>query len=278
LRKIGLSGRSIVPLLIGFGCTVPAVMSTRTLPSDRDRKMTIILTPFMSCTAKLPIYAFFVSAFFPGHGGLIMTGLYVFSILVGILIAFVYKKVLFKGEAAPFVMELPNYRLPSLRSTLQLMWEKAKDFLQKAFSVILIATIVVWFMQSFDPTFNLVEDSGESIMALIAGLLVPLFRPIGLGDWRLITALISGFMAKESVVSTLQVLFGETGLTNVLTTAGAFTMLVFSLLYAPCVAAVASIKRELGAKWAVGVVLWQCVLAWIVALIVKLILTAAGVA
>ena len=278
LRKIGLSGRSIVPLLIGFGCTVPAVMSTRTLPSDRDRKMTIILTPFMSCTAKLPIYAFFVSAFFPGHGGLIMTGLYMFSILVGILIAFVYKKVLFKGEAAPFVMELPNYRLPSLRSTLQLMWEKAKDFLQKAFSVILIATIVVWFMQSFDPTFNLVEDSGESIMALIAGLLVPLFRPIGLGDWRLITALISGFMAKESVVSTLQVLFGETGLTNVLTTAGAFTMLVFSLLYAPCVAAVASIKRELGAKWAVGVVLWQCVLAWIVALIVKLILTAAGVA
>jgi ferrous iron transport protein B len=278
LRKIGLSGRSIVPLLIGFGCTVPAVMSTRTLPSDRDRKMTIILTPFMSCTAKLPIYAFFVNAFFPGHGGLIMTGLYVFSILVGILIAFVYKKVLFKGEAAPFVMELPNYRLPSLRSTLQLMWEKAKDFLQKAFSVILIATIVVWFMQSFDPTFNLVEDSGESIMALIAGLLVPLFRPIGLGDWRLITALISGFMAKESVVSTLQVLFGETGLTNVLTTAGAFTMLVFSLLYAPCVAAVASIKRELGAKWAVGVVLWQCVLAWIVALIVKLILTAAGVA
>ena len=207
-----------------------------------------------------------------------MTGLYVFSILVGILIAFVYKKVLFKGEAAPFVMELPNYRLPSLRSTLQLMWEKAKDFLQKAFSVILIATIVVWFMQSFDPTFNLVEDSGDSIMAVIAGLLVPLFRPLGLGDWRFVTALISGFMAKESVVSTLQVLFGETGLAGALTTAGAFTMLVFSLLYSPCVAAVASIKRELGAKWAVGVVLWQCVLAWIVALIVKLILTAAGVA
>ena len=278
LRKIGLSGRSIVPLLIGFGCTVPAVMSTRTLPSDRDRKMTIILTPFMSCTAKLPIYAFFVSAFFPAHGGFIMTGLYLLSIVVGILIAFVYKRVLFKGEAAPFVMELPNYRLPSVRSTLQLMWEKAKDFLQKAFSVILIATIVVWFMQSFDIRLNLVENSGASIMALISGLLVPVFTPLGLGDWRIITALISGFMAKESVVSTLQVLFGENGISSVLTTAGAVTMLVFSLLYAPCVAAVASIKRELGARWAVGVVLWQCVLAWIVALIVKLILTAAGIA
>ena len=278
LRKIGLSGRSIVPLLIGFGCTVPAVMSTRTLPSDRDRKMTIILTPFMSCTAKLPIYAFFVSAFFPAHGGFIMTGLYLLSIIVGILISFVYKKVLFKGEAAPFVMELPNYRLPSVRSTLQLMWEKAKDFLQKAFTVILIATIIVWFMQSFDIRFNLVQNSGASIMALISGLLVPVFTPLGLGDWRIITALISGFMAKESVVSTLQVLFGENGIANVLTTAGAVTMLVFSLLYAPCVAAVASIKRELGARWAAGVVLWQCVLAWIVALIVKLILTAAGIA
>ena len=278
LRKIGLSGRSIVPLLIGFGCTVPAVMSTRTLPSDRDRKMTIILTPFMSCTAKLPIYAFFVSAFFPAHGGFIMTGLYLLSIIVGILISFVYKKVLFKGEAAPFVMELPNYRLPSVRSTLQLMWEKAKDFLQKAFTVILIATIIVWFMQSFDIRFNLVQNSGASIMALISGLLVPVFTPLGLGDWRIITALISGFMAKESVVSTLQVLFGENGISNVLTTAGAVTMLVFSLLYAPCVAAVASIKRELGARWAAGVVLWQCVLAWIVALIVKLILTAAGIA
>ncbi|MBR5357605.1 MAG: ferrous iron transport protein B [Clostridiales bacterium] len=278
LRKIGLSGRSIVPLLIGFGCTVPAVMSTRTLPSDRDRKMTIILTPFMSCTAKLPIYAFFVSAFFPRQGGFIMTGLYLFSIIVGILIAFVYKRVLFKGEAAPFVMELPNYRLPSVRSTLQLMWEKAKDFLQKAFSVILIATIIVWFMQSFDVRLNLVENSGASIMALISGLLVPIFTPLGLGDWRIITALISGFMAKESVVSTLQVLFGENGIANVLTTAGAVTMLVFSLLYAPCVAAIASVKRELGARWAVGLVLWQCVLAWIVALIVKLILTAAGIA
>ena len=200
LRKIGLSGRSIVPLLIGFGCTVPAVMSTRTLPSDRDRKMTIILTPFMSCTAKLPIYAFFVNAFFPGKGGFIMTGLYLLSIVVGILVAFVYKKVLFKGEAAPFVMELPNYRLPSLRSTLQLMWEKAKDFLQKAFSVILIATVVVWFLQSFDTRFNLVSDSSTSIMALISGFIAPVMKPLGLGDWRIVTSLISGFMAKESVV------------------------------------------------------------------------------
>jgi len=278
LRKIGLSGRSIVPMLIGFGCTVPAVMSTRTLPSDRDRKMTIFLTPFMSCTAKLPIYAFFVSVFFPHHGGFIMTGLYLLGIVVGILVAFVYKKTIFKGEAVPFVMELPNYRLPGVRSTIQLMWEKAKDFLQKAFSVILIATIVVWFMQSFDIRLNLVEDSGASIMAQIAGLLVPVFTPLGLGDWRIITALISGFMAKESVVSTLQVLFGETGIANVMSTASACTMLVFSLLYAPCVAAIASIKRELGARWAVGVVLWQCTLAWIVALLVKLILTAAGVA
>ena len=278
LRKIGLSGRSIVPMLIGFGCTVPAVMSTRTLPSDRDRKMTIFLTPFMSCTAKLPIYAFFVSVFFPHHGGFIMTGLYLLGIVVGILVAFVYKKTIFKGEAVPFVMELPNYRLPGVRSTIQLMWEKAKDFLQKAFSVILIATIVVWFMQSFDIRLNLVEDSGASIMAQIAGLLVPVFTPLGLGDWRIITALISGFMAKESVVSTLQVLFGETGISNVMSTASACTMLVFSLLYAPCVAAIASIKRELGARWAVGVVLWQCTLAWIVALLVKLILTAAGVA
>ncbi len=278
LRKIGLSGRSIVPMLIGFGCTVPAVMSTRTLPSDRDRKMTIFLTPFMSCTAKLPIYAFFVSVFFPHHGGLIMTGLYLLGFVVGILVAFVYKKTIFKGEAVPFVMELPNYRLPGVRSTIQLMWEKAKDFLQKAFSVILIATIVVWFLQSFDIRLNLVENSGASIMAQIAGLLVPVFTPLGLGDWRIITALISGFMAKESVVSTLQVLFGEAGISNVMTTASACTMLAFSLLYAPCVAAVASIKRELGAKWAVGVVLWQCTLAWLVALLIKLILTAAGVA
>ena len=272
LRKIGLSGRSIVPLLIGFGCTVPAVMSTRTLPSDRDRKMTVILTPFMSCTAKLPIYAFFVSSFFPGKGGLIMTGLYLLSIVIGILIAFLYKKVLFKGEAAPFVMELPNYRLPSIRSTLQLMWEKAKDFLQKAFSVILIATVVVWFLQSFDTRFNLVTDSHQSIMALIAGFIAPIMQPLGLGDWRIVTSLISGFMAKESVVSVLEVLFGaEGGITAVLGVLEAGTLLIFSLLYTPCVAAIASIKRELGWKWAAAVVLWQCILAWIVCFLFRII-------
>ena len=273
LRKIGLSGRSIVPLLIGFGCTVPAVMSTRTLPSDRDRKMTVILTPFMSCTAKLPIYAFFVSSFFPGKGGLIMTGLYLLSIVIGILIAFFYKKVLFKGEAAPFVMELPNYRLPSLRSTIQLMWEKAKDFLQKAFSVILIATVVVWFLQSFDTRFNLVTDSHQSIMALIAGIIAPIMQPLGLGDWRIVTSLISGFMAKESVVSVLEVLFGaEGGITAVLGVLEAGTLLIFSLLYTPCVAAIASIKRELGWKWAAAVVIWQCILAWIVCFLFRFII------
>jgi len=272
LRKIGLSGRSIVPLLIGFGCTVPAVMSTRTLPSDRDRKMTVILTPFMSCTAKLPIYAFFVNAFFPGKGGLIMTGLYLLSIVIGILIAFFYKKVLFKGEAAPFVMELPNYRLPSLRSTAQLMWEKAKDFLQKAFSVILIATVVVWFLQSFDTRFNLVTDSHQSMMAMIAGFIAPIMKPLGLGDWRIVTSLISGFMAKESVVSVLEVLFGaEGGITAVLGVLEAGTLLIFSLLYTPCVAAIASIKRELGWKWAVAVVLWQCILAWIVCFLFRIV-------
>ena len=277
LRKIGLSGRSIVPLLIGFGCTVPAVMSTRTLPSDRDRKMTIILTPFMSCTAKLPIYAFFVNAFFPGKGGLVMTGLYLLSIVVGILIAFVYKKVLFKGEAAPFVMELPNYRLPSIRSTLQLMWEKAKDFLQKAFSVILIATVVVWFLQSFDARFNLVSDSSTSIMALIAGFIAPVMKPLGLGDWRIVTSLISGFMAKESVVSVLEVLFGaEGGITAVLGVVEAGTLLIFSLLYTPCVAAIASVKRELGWKWAGALVIWQCILAWIVSFLFKLIMMLFG--
>ena len=275
LRKIGLSGRSIVPLLIGFGCTVPAVMSTRTLPSDRDRKMTIILTPFMSCTAKLPIYAFFVNAFFPKQGGLVMTGLYVLSIVIGILIAFVYKKVLFKGEAAPFVMELPNYRMPSLRSTVQLMWEKAKDFLQKAFSVILIATVVVWFLQSFDTRFNLVSDSSTSIMALISGWIAPVMKPLGLGDWRITTSLISGFMAKESVVSVLEVLFGaEGGITAVLGTVEAGTLLIFSLLYTPCVAAIASVKRELGWKWAGALVVWQCILAWIISFLFRIIMLA----
>lgn len=272
LRKIGLSGRSIVPMLIGFGCTVPAVMSTRTLPSARDRRMTILLTPFMSCTAKLPIYAFFVDAFFPDHKGLIMTALYLGGILVGILVAFVYKLV-FKGEAVPFVMELPNYRLPSPKSTLQLMWEKAKDFLQKAFSVILVATVVVWFLQSFDLRLNLVEDSENSIMAFISSALAPLFVPLGLGDWRICTSLLSGFMAKESVVSVLEVLFtSEGGVAAVLTPLAAGTLLVFSLLYTPCVAAIASIKRELGKKWAVGVVIWQCVVAWIFAFLFNLIM------
>ena len=268
LRKIGLSGRSIVPMLIGFGCTVPAVMATRTLTSERDRKMTILLTPFMSCTAKLPIYAFFVSTFFPGNGGLIMSGLYVLGIVVGILIAFLYRGTLFKGEPVPFVMELPNYRLPGAKNVAQLLWEKAKDFLQKAFTVILMATIVVWFLQSFDLHLNLVENSADSILAIIAGALVPILRPLGLGDWRICTALISGFMAKESVVSTLEVLFGG-GIASVLTPLSAGVLLVFSLLYTPCVAAVASVKRELGTKWAVGMVFWQCLIAWVVAIITR---------
>ncbi len=272
LRKIGLSGRSIVPLLIGFGCSVPAVMATRTLPSERDRKMTVLLTPFMSCTAKLPIYAFFVSAFFPKQGGWIMIGLYVLGIITGILAALLFKGTLFKGEAVPFVMELPNYRMPSLRTTLQLMWEKAKDFLQRAFTVILIATVVVWFLQSFDLRLQLVEDSSRSIMAAISGILVPIFRPLGLGDWRIVTSLISGFMAKESVVSVLEVLFGtEGGVTAVMTSLAAGTLLVFSLLYTPCVAAIASVRRELGRKWALSVAVWQCAVAWAVALIFRLI-------
>ena len=272
LRKIGLSGRSIVPMLIGFGCTVPAVMATRTLPSERDRRMTILLTPFMSCSAKLPIYGFFVAAFFPGKGGLIMTGLYVLGILVGILLALFYKRTIFKGEAVPFVMELPSYRMPSAKNVLRLLWEKAKDFLQRAFSVILIATIVVWFLQSFDFHFNMVEDSHDSILAVIAGWMAPILAPIGLGDWRIVTSLITGFMAKESVVSTMEVLFGGiAGIQSVLNTASAASILVFSLLYAPCVAAVASIKREMGNRWAVGVVVWQCAIAWVAALITKLI-------
>ena len=274
LRKLGLSGRSIVPLLIGFGCTVPAVMSTRTLPSERDRKMTILLTPFMSCSAKLPIYAFFVNAFFPGKGGVIMTGLYVLGVVVGILIAFLYKKTLFKGEAVPFVMELPNYRIPAIKNVLRLLWEKAKDFLQRAFSVILLATIVVWFLQSFDVRFNLVENQAESILAMIAGWLTPIFKPIGLGDWRIITALISGVMAKESVVSVLEILFrAEGGVSMAMNEVMAGTLLTFSLLYTPCIAAIASIKQELGKKWAVFIVLWQCMIAWLAALLVKLILT-----
>ena len=267
LRKLGLSGRSIVPLLIGFGCTVPAVMATRTLPSERDRKMTILLTPFMSCTAKLPIYAFFVNAFFPKQGGLIMVGLYLLGIIFGILVALLFKKTLFKGEAVPFVMELPNYRLPTLKNTSQLLWEKAKDFLQRAFTIIFLATIIVWFLQSFSINFTLVEDSKDSILALISSVLVPIFKPIGLGDWRICTSLITGFIAKESVVSTMEILFAGQ-VAQILTKVAAASLLVFSLLYTPCVAAVTSIKRELGGKWAVGLVLWQCAIAWVASFLV----------
>lgn len=270
LRKIGLSGRSIVPMLIGFGCTVPAVMATRTLPSERDRRMTILLTPFMSCSAKLPIYAFFISAFFPGKGGFIMAGLYFLGIMIGIIDAILYRKVLFKGDAVPFVMELPNYRMPGIKNVGQLLWEKAKDFLQKAFTVILIATLCIWFLQSFDVHFNLVSDSKNSMLAALSGVLVPMFKPLGLGDWRICTALISGFMAKESVVSSLQILFG-TSVSTAISSLSAASLLVFSLLYTPCVAAIASIKRELGVKWAAGVVVWQCVIAWVAAFIVRLI-------
>ena len=268
LRKIGLSGRSIVPMLIGFGCTVPAVMATRTLPSERDRRMTILLTPFMSCTAKLPIYGFFVSAFFPAHGGLIMIGLYLLGIVMGILAALVFKNTLFKGEAVPFVMELPNYRLPGAKNVLRLLWEKAKDFLQRAFSVILLATIAIWFLQSFDLRLNHVDDQQLSMLAGAAGLLAPLFIPVGLGDWRICVALISGFMAKESVVSTLEILFGA-GVSTILSPVSAAALLVFSLLYTPCVAAIASVRRELGAKWAINMVVWQCLIAWVAALIVR---------
>ena len=267
LRKIGLSGRSIVPMLVGFGCTVPAVMATRTLTSERDRKMTILLTPFMSCSAKLPIYAFFVNAFFPKRGGLIMAGLYLLGIVIGILIAFLYKGTLFKGEPVPFVMELPNYRLPGAKNVTQLLWEKVKDFLQRAFSVIFIATIVVWFLQSFDLHMNLVADSADSLLAALAGVLVPIFRPLGMGDWRICTSLITGFIAKESVVSTMEILFGGS-IETMIGSLTAASILVFSLLYTPCVAAIASIKRELGVKWAAGVVVWQCVIAWVAALVV----------
>lgn len=275
LRKIGLSGRSIVPMLIGFGCTVPAVMATRTLPSKRDRKMTILLTPFMSCTAKLPIYAFFVGAFFPGKGGFIMTGLYLLGIVVAILVALLFKGTLFKGEAVPFVMELPNYRMPGIKNVAQLLWEKAKDFLSKAFSIILLATIAVWFLQNFDLHLNTAADSSESLMAMLSGWIVPLLAPLGLGDWRIVTSLVSGFMAKESVVSTMEILFGG-GIQTALSQTAAATMLVFSLLYTPCVASIASIRRELGGGWAAGVVLWQCVVAWIVAFAARCICLAVG--
>ena len=268
LRKIGLSGRSIVPMLIGFGCTVPAVMSTRTLPSERDRKMTILLTPFMSCSAKLPIYAFFTSAFFPEYGALVMCALYLTGIVIVILVALLYRKTLFRGDAVPFVMELPNYRLPGLKNVMQLLWEKAKDFLQRAFTVIFVATICIWFLQKFDLHFNLVADSKDSILAMISNCLVPIFAPLGLGDWRICTSLISGVMAKESVISTLEILFGG-AVKDALTPVAAASLLVFSLLYTPCIAAIASIRRELGRKWAVGMVIWQCMIAWVAAFAVR---------
>ena len=272
LRHIGLSGRSIVPMLIGFGCTVPGVMATRTLPSERDRKMTILLTPFMSCSAKLPIYAFFSAVFFPKHAMWVMAGLYLLGILMGILHALLMRKTIFSGEPVPFVMELPNYRMPGAKNVCQLLWEKSKDFLQRAFTVIFAATIVVWFLQTFDMRLNVVTDSKDSLLALMAGGIAPLFRPLGFGDWRISTALLTGFMAKESVVSTLTILFGSTAeLLSALTPLSALSLLVFSLLYTPCIAAVASIRRELGARWAIGVVLYQCAIAWVAAFIVHLI-------
>ena len=275
LRRIGLSGRSIVPMLIGFGCTVPSVMATRTLPSERDRKMTILLTPFMSCSAKLPIYGFFVSVFFSQYRGLIITGLYLLGIIVGILIALLYKKTIFKGEAVPFVMELPNYRLPGAKNVIRLLWDKAKDFIQRAFTVIFISTIIVWFLQNFNLQFNMVTDSQDSILAQLAGLIAPIFAPLGMGDWRIVTSLISGVMAKESVVSTLKILYTG-GIGSAMTALTAISILVFSLLYTPCVAAIASVKRELGHKWAIGVVIWQCVVAYLVTTIVHLICLLCG--
>ena len=272
LRKIGLSGRSIVPMLVGFGCTVPGVMASRTLPSERDRKMTILLTPFMSCSAKLPIYGFFTAAFFPKHGGLVMVALYFGGILVGILMALLLRGTMFRGEAVPFVMELPNYRMPGAKNVGQLLWEKARDFLQRAFTVIFLATIVIWFLQTFGTHLNLVADSRDSILAVISGRIAPVFAPLGFDDWRISTALITGFMAKESVVSTLSVLFGSTeALLGVITPAAAASLLVFCLLYTPCVAAIASIRRELGSKWAAGVVIGQCVVAWLAAGVVHII-------
>lgn len=272
LRKLGLSGRSIVPMLIGFGCSVPGVMASRTLSSERDRRMTVLLTPFMSCSAKVPIYAFFSAAFFPHYAALVMIGMYFIGIIVGIIMAFIFKKTLFKGEPVPFVMELPNYRMPGAKNVVLLLWEKAKDFLQKAFSIIFIATILIWFMQNFDIRLNVVADSRQSILAVLAGMITPLFKPLGFGDWRLVTAILTGVMAKESVVSTISILFGSTiEMVSVISAAGAMSFLVFCLLYTPCVAAIASVKKELGGKWAAYVVVIQCVVAWIAALITYII-------
>jgi ferrous iron transport protein B len=270
LRKIGLSGRSFVPMLIGFGCSVPAIMSTRTLPSERDRKMTIMLTPFMSCSAKIPIYSLFVAAFFKNQGALVMTALYFTGIIVGIIYAVILDHTRFKGEPVPFVMELPNYRIPGAKNVLRLMWDKAKDFLTRAFTVIFLATIVIWFLQSFDIHMNLVDDSRNSMLAAIGGVIAPVFRPLGFDDWRVSTALITGFMAKESVVSTLTVLMGGTtaAISGIFTPFTAIVFLVFTLLYTPCVAAITSVKRELGGRWAVAVVILQCLIAWIAAFLV----------
>lgn len=271
LRKLGLSGRSIVPMLIGFGCTVPGVMASRTLPSERDRKMTILLTPFMSCSTKISIYAFFCSAFFPGHGAVIMIGLYVLGIVLAILTALVMKKSVFRGDPVPFVMELPNYRMPSAKSVGMLIWDKSKDFIQRAFTVIFLATIVIWFLQTFDTHLNIVTDQQNSILALISGAIAPIFAPMGCGDWRIVTSLITGFMAKESVVATMGVLFSTVSLVDVMTPMAAGALLVFCLLYTPCIAAIAAIRRELGHRWAIGVVIFQCVLAWLAAWITYLI-------
>ena len=271
LRRLGLSGRSIVPLLIGFGCSVPSIMASRTLPSERDRRMTILLTPFMSCTAKIPIYAFFAAAFFPGRAGLVMASLYVIGFVVGIVVAMVMKRTMFRGEPVPFVMELPNYRLPLAKNVVRLLWDKAKDFLLRAFTVIFLASIVVWFLQTFDFHMQMVEDAHDSMLAQVAGVVAPLFQPLGLGDWRIVTALVSGFMAKETVVSTLGALFGDVALTTIFSPVVIFGLLVFCLLYTPCVAAIATIRRELGGRWALFVVVLQCAIAWICTWLINLI-------
>ena len=279
MRKIGLSGRSVVPMIVGFGCSVPAVMSSRTLPSERDRRMTILITPYMSCSAKIPIYAFFSAAFFPGKSWLVMLILYFLGIVVGVLNAYIQRRTVFKGEAVPFVMELPNYRMPGAKNTGRLMWDKTKDFLHRAFTIILISTIVIWFLQTFNFHFRPVADSSTSMLAVVAGWITPIFRPLGFGDWRITTALICGFMAKESVVSTLSMLFGGMAAVHTaLTPLHAASLLVFCLLYTPCVAAIASIRRELGRRWALGVVVNQCVVAWIWAGIVTLVGSLCGLA
>lgn len=271
LRSIGLSGRSIVPMLIGFGCTVPGVMAGRTLPSERDRKMTIILTPFMSCSAKLPVYAFLTAAFFPGYGASIMIGLYVLGIVTAILVALLTKNSVFRGSAVPFVMELPNYRMPGFKNVMRLLWDKSKDFIQRAFTVIFVATIIIWFLQTFDTRLNIVTHSKDSMLAVVAGWVAPVFAPFGCGDWKISTAVITGFMAKESVVSTLSVLFGNASAIRTVLTKAASSLLVFCLLYTPCVAAIAAIRRELGRRWAIIVVIEQCVIAWIAAFIENMI-------